>query len=167
MTQMHFPTALPTTALARPAVELRLSLARRAEISLVIDQLMRFIRTLIDGFHSEDGTDMDIELAVREGLANAVIHGNRENPKKRAHITCRCSLDGEVMFTIRDEGQGFDPETLPDPTEQNNVLRTHGRGVWLMRALMDEVTFQQNGTVLCMRKSLRTPADKSSGRRSG
>lgn len=145
---------LPNIPQARPFVELRQSLASRADISRVIDEVMRFIKTLSSQSYSADGTEMDIELAVREALANAVIHGNRENPKKRVHLTCRSSLDGEVIFTIRDEGQGFDPETLPDPTERNNLLRTHGRGIWLMHALMDEVTFQQNGTVVCMRKSL-------------
>ena len=167
MTQTQIMVAMPTLPQPRPFVELRQSLASRADISGVIDQMMRFIKTLSNESCSADGTEMDIELAVREALANAVIHGNRENPKKRVHITCRCTLDGEVVFTIRDEGQGFDPETVPDPTEQKNLLRTHGRGVWLMHALMDEVTFQQNGTVVCMRKKLGTPADKSSGHRSG
>ena len=157
MTQTHIPAALAAMPQPRPFAELRQSLASRADISPVIDRMMRFIKTLVKESYSADGTEMNIELAVREALANAVIHGNRESPNKRVHFTCRCNLDGKVIFTIRDEGQGFNPETVPDPTEQNNLLRTHGRGIWLMHALMDEVTFQQNGTVVCMRKSLRTP----------
>jgi serine/threonine-protein kinase RsbW len=167
MTETHVdaaPTAFPQ---AGPYVELRQSLARRVDISPVVSGLMRFIKPLMDESRSDDGNEFDVEIAVREALANAVIHGNRENPAKRVHVTCRCSLDGEVMLTIRDEGPGFDPAAVPDPTDQDNLLRTHGRGIWLMHALMDEVRFEHNGTVVCMRKMLRKPGDKSSGHRSG
>jgi serine/threonine-protein kinase RsbW len=116
---------------------------------------MGFIKPLIDEVHAEDGSETYIEIAVREALANAVIHGNHENPDKRVHVTCRCSMDGEVLLTVRDEGQGFDPDALPDPTDQTNLLRANGRGIWIMRALMDEVTFEDNGTVVCMRKIVR------------
>jgi hypothetical protein len=155
MTQTHIPAALTATPQPRPFVELRQSLSSRADISPVVDQFMRFIKMLLKHRAcSADGIEMD-------------IHGNRENPHKRVHVTCRCSLDGEVAFTIRDEGQGFDPETMPDPTEQSNLLQTHGRGIWLMHSLMDEVTFQQSGRVVCMRKRLGTSAEKSSGHRLG
>src|SRR5579872_57892 len=104
MTQTHIPAALTATPQPRPFVELRQSLSSRADISPVVDQFMRFIKMLLKHRAcSADGIEMDIELAVREALANAVIHGNRENPHKRVHVTCRCSLDGEVAFTIRDE----------------------------------------------------------------
>jgi serine/threonine-protein kinase RsbW len=130
---------------------------RITDISPFAEQLMEFIKPLIDEVHAEDGSETDIEIAVREALANAVIHGNHENRDKRVHVhvTCRCSIDGEVLLTVRDDGEGFDPDALPDPTDQTNLLRTHGRGIWLMRALMDEVTFEDNGTVVCMRKILR------------
>jgi len=55
------------------------------------------------------GAEEDIETAVREALANAILHGNLENPRKRVYLTCSCTLDGDISITVRDEGQGFDP----------------------------------------------------------
>jgi serine/threonine-protein kinase RsbW len=89
---------------------------------------------------------------VREALTNAVVHGNREDPNKLVFVTSRCSEDGEVSITVRDEGQGFDSRAVPDPTVPENLLSSHGRGIYVMRKLMDEVSFEQNGTVLKMRK---------------
>ena len=62
---------------------------------------------------------------------------------------------GEVLITVRDEGEGFDSRAVPDPTDETNLLLTHGRGLLLMQTLMDEVGFQGNGTVVRMRKLLR------------
>jgi serine/threonine-protein kinase RsbW len=98
----------------------------------------------------------EIEIAICEALANAVIHGNHENPEKKVHATCRCSMDGEVLITVRDEGEGFDSRGVPDPTDAQRLLLTHGRGLHLMRALMDEVSFQENGTLVRMRKQMKT-----------
>ena len=96
-----------------------------------------------------------IETALHEALANAVIHGNHENPEKQVSVTCRFSMDGEVSITIRDQGDGFDCQALNDPTDQQNLLATHGRGVYLMRALMDEVAFEETGNVVRVRKRVR------------
>jgi len=103
-----------------------------------------------------------IEIAIYEALANAVIHGNHENQEKQVHVACRCSMDGEVLITVRDEGQGFDSRAVPDPTEVQRLLLTHGRGLHLMRALMDEVSFEENGTVVRMRKRMK-PQGRSCG----
>lgn len=134
-------------------LELERSLESRVEdISPFVEQLMQFIKPFSDKFLNGDERDLDIEIAVREALANAVIHGNVKSPRKRVIVSCRCSLGGEVSITVRDEGQGFDHLMLPDPTDQENLLLTHGRGIRLMQALMDEVTFEERGTVVRMRK---------------
>lgn len=91
-------------------------------------------------------------------FANAVIHGNRVNPKKRVYVNCQCSMEGEVSITVRDEGEGFDVCSLPGPTDKAHVLLTHGRGIPLMQRLMNDVEFQENGAKLCMRKQLRRQA---------
>jgi serine/threonine-protein kinase RsbW len=122
-----------------------------------VDRLTKFLKPLVDEFRKGDGSDVEIEIAVREAIANAVIHGNRENPRKRVYVTCRCSTEGEVLITVRDEGHGFDRRAVPDPTDGTNLLLTHGRGLLLMQTLMDEVGFQENGTVVRMRKLLRRP----------
>jgi len=140
---------LPRNAHSVPFAELRQSLPSKVgAISSFADQLMRFILN----FRTADGTEADIELALHEALANAVMHGNGENSCKRVYVTCRCYMDGEVAITVRDEGKGFDSSTVPDPTFLENVLFAHGRGIYLMKTLMDEVSFEEGGAVVMMRK---------------
>src|SRR5689334_4384548 len=109
-----------------PFVESRPSLPSRVSaISQFVDQLMRFVLK----FRSADGSEIDIETALREALANAVIHGNGENPYKCVYVDCRCYMDGEVSIAVRDEGQGFNSEEVANPTTPENLLFTHGRGI--------------------------------------
>jgi len=117
-------------------------------VSPFVDQLMRFISR----FRVADEENFEIELALREAIVNAIVHGNQEDPRKRVYVNCRCTTDGEVSVTIEDEGSGFRSDAIPDPTSPENRLRTHGRGIFLMRALMDEVEFEQGGSVVHMRK---------------
>ena len=139
----------PSTSQFSPFVELHQSIRSQVEaISPFLDQLMRFIRK----FRSEDGSEVDIEIALREALTNAIVHGNHENPEKRVYVASRCSQDGEVLVTIRDFGEGFDSRLVPDPTAPENRLSAHGRGIYLMQALMDEVQFEEGGTVVKLRK---------------
>ncbi len=99
----------------------------------------------------------DVEIALREAMANAIIHGNHEDRRKQVHITCRCEPD-EVSIAVKDEGSGFDINTVPDPTARENIGSVHGRGILVMRALMDEVRFEEGGVVVQMRKrASKTP----------
>jgi serine/threonine-protein kinase RsbW len=84
-----------------------------------------------------------LKMAVRKALANAVIHGNGESSYKRIHVTCGCYMDGEVSTVVRDDGRGFGNSTVLDPTYRENLLLTHGRGIYLMKTLMDEVAFEK------------------------
>ncbi len=145
------------SSIPAPFMELHQILtSRAAAISPFLDQLMRFIRLVMGKFGAAKKQEEGIEIALGEALANAVIHGNHENPEKQVHVTCRCSMDGEVVITLRDEGEGFDSDAVPDPTEPERRLLSHGRGLHLMRALMDEVSFEKNGTVVRMRKRMKT-----------
>src|ERR1700723_1315032 len=149
MTHPQSLSLLPRNAHSVPFVELRLSVpSKGAVISPFTDQLIRFILN----FRKADGTETDIEMALHEALANAVIHGNGENSCKRIYVECRCYMDGEVSITVRDEGSGFDSSAVPDPTFLENLLFTHGRGIYLIKALMDEVSFEEGGAVVMMRK---------------
>jgi serine/threonine-protein kinase RsbW len=140
---------MPETVDSVPFVELRQLLPSRIEaISPFVDQIMRFILKC----RRADGSEVEIEMALREALANALIHGNGGNAYKRVHVECRCYMDGEVSITVRDEGQGFESSTVPDPTTPENRLLAHGRGIYLMKTLMDEVSFEQNGAIVHMRK---------------
>jgi serine/threonine-protein kinase RsbW len=140
---------LPRNGHSGPFIELRQSLPSKvAVIAPFADQLMHFILK----FRSTDGTEADIEMALHEALANAVIHGNGENSCKRIYVEFRCYMDGEVSITVRDEGRGFDSSAVPDPTFLENLLFTHGRGIYLIKTLMDEVSFEKGGAVVIMRK---------------
>ena len=153
---------VPPNAHSVPFVELRPSLSSRvADISSFVDQFMRFILK----FRSADGSETDIDMALHEALVNAVVHGNGENSCKRVYVTCRCSVDGEVSITVGDEGRGFDSSAVLDPTVRENLLFTHGRGIYLMKTLMDEVSFDEGGSVVRMRKNSNSgssPVNESS-----
>jgi serine/threonine-protein kinase RsbW len=153
----------PSTSQFSPFVELHQSIPSQVEaISPFLDLLMRFIRK----FRSEDGSEVDIEIALQEALTNAIVHGNHENPEKRVYVASRCSQDGEVLVTIRDFGEGFDSRLVPDPTAPENRLSAHGRGIYLMHALMDEVHFEEGGTVVKLRNSPIRVAAPQTGLRS-
>jgi serine/threonine-protein kinase RsbW len=153
---------LPRNGHSVPFAELRQSLPSKvAAISPCAEQLMRFILN----FRMADGSEIDIEMALREALANAVIHGNGDESCKRVYVTCRCYMDGEVSITIRDQGRGFDSNAVLDPTLVENLLFTHGRGIYLMKSLMDEVSFEEGGSVVRMRKN--SNFDATAQRRSG
>ena len=92
-----------------------------------------------------------IKLAVEEALNNAVKHGNGFDSNKTISLTFRVG-PGEAVVTITDQGNGFDPETLADPTAEENLHKPTGRGIMLMRAYMDEVRFNEKGNQVHMVK---------------
>ena len=81
-----------------------------------------------------------IDMAVREAVTNAVVHGNAQDEQKAVELTLKSSPEA-VEITVHDQGQGFNPEEVPDPTESENILKTSGRGIFFMRTFMDEVTW--------------------------
>jgi serine/threonine-protein kinase RsbW len=132
-----------------PHIALECSLPSQVTaISPFVDKLMLLLRNC--GCVSEGVSD--VEIALREALANAIIHGNHEDRRKHVHVTCRCEPE-EVSIAVKDEGKGFDLNKLPDPTVPENITSVHGRGIHVMKALMDEVRFEEGGVVVHMRKS--------------
>ncbi|HSY63083.1 MAG TPA: ATP-binding protein [Terriglobales bacterium] len=139
-----------------PCIDLERSLPSEvAAISPFVDKLMLLIRRC--GCVPEG--ESDVEIALREALANAIIHGNHENPRKHVYVRFRCKPD-EVSIAVKDEGPGFDINKVADPTAPENIGSIHGRGIYLMKALMDEVRFEENGVVVQMRKSAGKAAAK-------
>jgi serine/threonine-protein kinase RsbW len=132
-----------------PSIRLEFSLRSEfTAISRFVDTLMQLIRKC----RWVPGSEEDIEIALREALANAVIHGNHEDPGKQVYLGCRGGT-GQVSIVVRDEGEGFDIDEVPDPTAPENIESSHGRGIYLMKTLMDEVRFERGGAVVYMRKS--------------
>jgi len=106
------------------------------------------------GFRREDSDY--ISLAVHEAAANAVLHGNQCDPSK--HIAVRIEAAPETLtVSVRDEGEGLDASAIPDPLAPGNLLKESGRGIFLIRSLMDEVRFHNlnPGTEIIMIKHLR------------
>ena len=85
-----------------------------------------------------DDAAFGIDMAVREAVTNAVVHGNRQDEDKTVDITLKSSPDA-VEISVHDQGTGFNPEAVPDPTAQENILKASGRGIFFMRTFMDEV----------------------------
>ena len=123
-------------------------------ISPLVNRLMR----MIEGSRCVAGEEPAVELALWEALNNAVVHGNRMDAHKLVHLQCRCDSERGISLLVKDQGQGFDPNTVPNPLSPENLSADHGRGIWLMRVAMDEVSFQNRGTEVHMRKaSARQP----------
>src|SRR5262245_58216890 len=97
---------------------------------------------------------INVGVAVRESLVNAIKHGNRLHAAKQVHVSIVVD-DDALEVVVRDEGRGFDPESVPDPFAEENLLKPDGRGMLMMRSFMDEVLFtfpSCGGTVVRMRK---------------
>ena len=101
-----------------------------------------------------DDAAFGIDLAVREAVTNAVIHGNRQDEDKTVDLTLKSSPDA-VEISVHDQGPGFNPSEVPDPTAEENILKTSGRGIFFMRSFMDEVVWSlppEGGTTVRMLK---------------
>jgi serine/threonine-protein kinase RsbW len=96
-----------------------------------------------------------VTMAVHEAVVNAVLHGNAYDPEKRIHAVLERTSE-DLIFKISDQGKGLNPEELPDPLAPENLLRGTGRGIFLIRSLMDEVNFKQlePGTEITLIKHL-------------
>lgn len=99
-----------------------------------------FLQQISDVARLDDGTFYRLQVAGTEAVNNGILHGNKSNPKKMVYITCILDED-ELVFLVRDQGKGFRPEDVPNPLEEKNLLKTNGRGIFLMRSLMDKVSF--------------------------
>ena len=98
------------------------------------------------------GSEFEVEVAVNEALANAVKHGCGHDPCKEVTVTVECDPHQGVLIIVRDPGEGFDPASLPSPLVGERIFASHGRGVFLITQLMDEVRHAKGGTEIWMRK---------------
>ena len=101
-----------------------------------------------------DDAAFGIDMAVREAVTNAVVHGNRQNEDKLVAIVLK-NLPDAVEISVHDQGPGFNPNEVPDPTAEENILKTSGRGIFFMRSFMDEVDWflpPEGGTTVRMLK---------------
>lgn len=92
-------------------------------------------------------------VVLTEAVNNAITHGNKRNPAKKVVVTCLREGDALVV-SVKDEGKGFDPDAVPDPIHADNLLRETGRGVFLMRQLMESVSYNKRGNEVTMRMKI-------------
>ena len=142
----------------RPVRTVKLRIGSRREF---LDSVHSLSEHLIDavGFAPDDSYWM--VTAVREAVTNAVIHGNRERPGTRVDVSFELA-DDSIRITVKDQGEGFDPDALPDPVSEEHLLDASGRGVFLMHQLMDEVIYDfpdSGGTILMMMKRVKADAE--------
>lgn len=120
------------------------------ELASDLESLSR-IETFIDDVCEQYGFGEDhygnMLIALTEAVNNAITHGNKLDPAKKVSLVMEAS-ESEVCFVVKDEGVGFDFNNIPDPTLPENIEKTRGRGLFLMKTLADEVGFEENGTII-------------------
>jgi serine/threonine-protein kinase RsbW len=122
--------------------------AERRSVDPVVAQVMDSVRQMKNLNGKEDA----IELALQEALANAVVHGAKEDPTKIVECLVAYEEERGILIIVRDPGNGFDPGAIPTCTMGENLYSNHGRGIFLINQLMDEVKFHRNGTEIHMVK---------------
>jgi len=101
---------------------------------------------------SKDEHD-NLAIAVTEAVGNAILHGNKKDPKKKVEVTAVLSKD-RVEVTVKDQGVGFNPDHIGNPLDPQNLMKEHGRGIFILKSLMDEVAFQFSATGTSVRMVL-------------
>jgi serine/threonine-protein kinase RsbW len=135
------------------AQELRLRLrfafaADVLQIGPVIDNVMSVVRAIKCACGKED----DVEICLHEALANAVQHGAKNDVAKKIECCVACDPESGMLILVRDPGEGFDAAKLPATMRGERLHWEHGRGIFLINQLMDQVEYRQGGTEIRMRK---------------
>ncbi len=114
-------------------------------------QVELFLEKINKQLHLDDLRFNKLLVATTEAVNNSIVHGNKRNPQKIVTITLEF-FNNTISVSVEDEGPGLDPSALPDPLTEENLLRENGRGVFLMRSLMDKVTFGKTsrGSIVIM-----------------
>jgi len=129
--------------------DLKVTLAAdRNAVGPVVQGIMELVTKMKVAVGKEDA----IELALTEALANAVIHGAKGDPAKIIECDVGCDESRGVLIVVRDPGDGFDPAAISNPVQGENLYSDHGRGIYLINQLMDDVKFLKNGTEIRMIK---------------
>jgi len=116
-------------------------------ITPVVEKVMQIVTEM----GCAAGREFEIELALREALANAIEHGSGNDPSKEVECCVACDHARGMLIVVRDPGPGFDPASLPSPIAGQNLFSTGGRGIYLINQLMDDVRFEKGGTEIHMR----------------
>jgi serine/threonine-protein kinase RsbW len=133
----------------KSSLKLKITLAADRD---AVDPVVQSVMELVRQIHSDSEKHDAIELALTEALANAVVHGAKADPTKVVECDVVSNQDQSILIVVRDPGTGFDPGHVPNPLRGESVYSDHGRGIFLINQLMDEVKFLKNGTEIHMIK---------------
>lgn len=131
---------------------------RQLNLQSSADEVYRiesFVDDLKQWLGFDDETYNKIMLALSEAVNNAIVHGNREDSDKEVLINAWCSSHN-LNISVKDEGKGFDPDELPDPLKEENLLKQGGRGVFLIEQYCDEVVYKDGGSRIVMSFNLNS-----------
>jgi len=117
-----------------------------------ISPVVTWVMRLVSDMQFAKGKEFEIELALREALANAIKHGCKGDSAKKIEFSVTEEVGRGILIVVRDPGYGFDPASVPSPVDEENLISDHGRGIYLINKLMDEVKYERNGTEIRMRK---------------
>src|SRR5271154_7517125 len=123
-------------------LDLKLSVTLAADRDAV-DHVVRSVMEVVREMNCAPGREDDIELALTEALANAIVHGAKSDPSKSIECDVACDQHRDLLIVVRDPGKGFDPAAIPNPIVGENIYSDHGRGIFLINQLMDEVKFHK------------------------
>lgn len=132
-------------------LDLKLSVTLAADRAAV-DSVVRSVMNVVREMNCAPGREDDIELALAEALANAVVHGAKGDSSKVIECDVACDQQQGMLIIVRDPGPGFDPSKIAHPLEGENLYSNHGRGIYLINQLMDHVQFHKNGAEIHMWK---------------
>jgi serine/threonine-protein kinase RsbW len=110
-----------------------------------IHEVEQFIEEIRDSLGFRDDVFGNVMVAITEAVNNSIYHGNQGDHTKSVFIHCAALNPYRILIAVEDQGNGFDPNSLPDPTAPENLENLGGRGVFLMRHLSDEIRFQNEG----------------------
>lgn len=109
-----------------------------------VEEAAYFAEEAAKDLHFSESEIDDIAIAMTEAVSNAMIHGNKKNAHKKVRIEIFQKTD-RMIITVMDEGKGFDPHKVADPLQPENLLKESGRGIFILRSLMDRVDFSSDG----------------------
>ena len=150
-TSEHSPQPPRSCNFDADKLDLKLSVTLSADRDAV-DPVVRSVMNAVREMKCAPGHEDDIELALTEALANAVVHGAKNDPSKIIECDVACDENRGILIVVRDPGTGFDPTKIANPCQGENIYASHGRGIYLINQLMDEVQFHKNGTEIHMLK---------------
>ncbi|MFZ0427450.1 MAG: ATP-binding protein [Acidobacteriota bacterium] len=151
---------LPRKDFRADQLEIRFERAFPADVT-AMEAIVHEIMGIVTQAKCAIEAQWEVELALREALANAVLHGAKGDSAKQVAVSVACADRVGVLIVVRDPGEGFDPNCVPSPLIGENVYSNHGRGIFLINQIMDEVRFEKGGTEIHMLKRPSGPAAQS------